>query len=113
MEELEQYHKRYFDTKYGEVALTCCSLCGAVLWNPALHERAYHNDSEDSANQGGGTASEVDAALEAVAKLDTAAGFGESVGVGRSTATDRPVSSPPSRGTGRSTAAGQGRKGGR
>lgn len=118
MEELEQYHKRYFDTKYGEVALTCCALCGAVVWNPELHERAYHSDDNQGSAEEEGTGQGDGENPGDTGQVETGAdGFadvgGEPVGVGRSTATDRSVSSPPAIRTGRATAAGTGRKGSR
>src|SRR4051794_28935651 len=49
MAEQEQpYATRWFNARLGEVGLTCCMRCGAIVWNPTLHERTYHGKQEDS-----------------------------------------------------------------
>src|SRR4051812_48127697 len=105
MEEDDKYQKRYFGTRTGDVELTCCRRCGSIVWNPSLHERTYHGSENDQVGTG------VEDIIVAGAEDDgNRLDLGTS-GSGRDSAPDRPVSSPPARGTGRATAAGTGKQG--
>lgn len=50
MADEKPYETRFFNSRTGDVALTCCTRCGAIVWNPTLHERNYHAD-EDSTDE--------------------------------------------------------------
>jgi hypothetical protein len=110
MQDNEWYHTRYFPFQIvgsvSEVPLTCCKRCGVIVWDQTLHERAYHDNEdtgeEDSTDESDGAATEVE---------DLAGGGPEPLGVGRSAPAERPISNPPASRTGRTTAAGTGRKG--
>jgi hypothetical protein len=82
------YETRFFNARTGEVALTCCTRCGAILWNPQMHERIYHADESNAEASGAETQTST-------------------TEVGANAATDRRVSSP----VGRSVAAGTGKPG--
>jgi hypothetical protein len=111
MQDNEQYHTRYFPFQIvgsvSEVPLTCCKRCGVIVWDQTLHERAYHDN--ESTGEEGSTTGESDGAATEVE--DLAGGGPEPIGLSRSAPTERPISSPPASRTGRTTAAGTGRKG--